>query len=134
MSIMEEVVGKIRYYAKSRAYHKKRRLEDAEWAQGQRDHVASYRLTKQGKWVESKNSARRRGHAWEFQEKGPFFAMLDMDCYYCGKKSCWGIDRKDSSGSYNYPNCVPCCTPCNTKKQAMDFDEFVLKHPRKTTN
>lgn len=36
-----------------------------------------------------------------------------------------GVDRKDSSKGYTSKNCVPCCTKCNSLKNATPYDNFL---------
>ena len=45
--------------------------------------------------------------------------LLNLPCKYCGTYENIGIDRVDSSDSYNYNNCVPCCFKCNIMKARL---------------
>lgn len=67
-----------------------------------------------------------------------FLNLIYQDCYYCGqvpeirnhdksvnKEKVNGIDRVDSSKSYTFDNCVPCCTMCNYMKQSYTQYDFL---------
>ena len=53
--------------------------------------------------------------------------ILDENCYYCGCKKAFGIDRIDSKKDYNKENCVPCCKVCNIMKNKFSIDLFLNK-------
>lgn len=48
-------------------------------------------------------------------------------CHYCGLPTDGGIDRVDSSGSYETGNCVPCCRNCNRIKFIHSPEKFVVR-------
>jgi len=66
------------------------------------------------------------------------YIKLSLDnCYYCdlaaednkymtkNKKSKSGIDRVDSSKSYEISNCVSCCKDCNYMKGLLSKEDFI---------
>lgn len=57
-------------------------------------------------------------------------------CFYCGDPVRWAkhlssgyaacnLDRKDNSLDYTAANCVVCCSPCNTMKSILQYDDFL---------
>lgn len=68
--------------------------------------------------------------------------LISKNCYYCNEPPkviphlnhnrialredfyMNGVDRVDSSKSYQIDNCVPCCKTCNMSKAQMSVDEF----------
>lgn len=68
-----------------------------------------------------------------------YIELVTSDCYYCGlapqqtpKGVCMapnlkrnGIDRKDNTQGYLFPNCVPCCSFCNREKRAQTVEQFL---------
>ena len=70
---------------------------------------------------------------------GEFRALTKQNCHYCGcaPYRVWkgrgggnyiynGVDRIDSSNTYESFNCVPCCWRCNFMKNEQSVDEFFL--------
>ena len=78
-----------------------------------------------------------------------FYSLSMKPCFYCGLESskliqdranekvngklmsdttvkCNGIDRIDSKEGYSKENCVPCCKFCNTAKNTMSVNDFLL--------
>lgn len=54
--------------------------------------------------------------------------FLSLPCEYCGRASS-GLDRKDSSMSYERENIVPCCTRCNMIKNSMPYEAWTALVP-----
>ena len=49
--------------------------------------------------------------------------MIKGDCYLCGCKMAWGIDRV-SNERYDYGQTLPCCSFCNTIKGQKSLTEL----------
>lgn len=72
--------------------------------------------------------------------KNDFKRLTKQNCKYCNtepkhlykKKNLNGgyvgngVDRLDSNKGYTYDNVVPCCKTCNTMKNTLSVEEFVL--------
>lgn len=74
-----------------------------------------------------KSSAKSRGLSFTITED-EFTHMVKTPCYYCGilqEKGFNGIDRVDSTKSYNKENCVGCCEMCNRMKCSLGPNIFV---------
>ncbi len=73
--------------------------------------------------------------------KEDFGTLILKECFYCGKKDSNttrrktkfqgelslqhnGVDRIDSSKSYDIANCVPCCRKCNHMKWDLSLDDW----------
>lgn len=57
-----------------------------------------------------------------------FNNIISNGCYYCGLESNinnGGVDRIDSSKSYNIDNCVSCCYICNLLKNEYSIESFI---------
>lgn len=52
-------------------------------------------------------------------------ALLNSNCYYCGKEKADGIDRIDSNKDYTIDNIVPCCGICNRMKNKFSLYLFL---------
>lgn len=52
-------------------------------------------------------------------------ALLNSNCYYCGKEGADGIDRIDSNKNYTIDNVVPCCGICNRMKNKFSLNLFL---------
>lgn len=55
--------------------------------------------------------------------------IFNQPCHYCGKTD-WhelGCDRIDNTLPHTPDNVVPCCTDCNNKRGAMEYDDFMKK-------
>jgi hypothetical protein len=60
--------------------------------------------------------------------KDDFTTIVKSPCYYCGiiqEKGFNGIDRLDSSSSYDIDNCVSCCEMCNMMKGCLGPNVFI---------
>lgn len=72
----------------------------------------------------------KRGAAVKNREfslsKERFTEIVIQDCLYCGKTASPinGIDRLINSVGYVEGNMAPCCSVCNYRKGACDFQEF----------
>lgn len=74
-----------------------------------------------------KKGAERRRIGF-YLSKEEFASFWQKDCYYCGVRiKTIGIDRRDSSGSYEIENTLPCCSQCNTMKWDMNTQDFINK-------
>ena len=84
-----------------------------------------------------KNAADDRNLSWELS-KAEFFAIIAMDCAYCGQVpnrvvkvsrngsfTRNGVDRKDNKIGYTLANVVPCCSYCNHAKKDHSYDDFI---------
>lgn len=56
-----------------------------------------------------------------------FSDIITNNCYYCGDITTMTVDRINSSGGYNFDNCISCCIYCNNIKAAMDLQSFMKK-------
>lgn len=55
-----------------------------------------------------------------------FKALLELPCYYCGRKlSLMSIDRVNSDKGYIRSNVVTSCVRCNGAKSDLTVDEFL---------
>lgn len=73
-----------------------------------------------------RSSANKKLIKWKLTAEEEDKLVLSK-CYYCGgtnKDSINGIDRLDSTGIYEYDNCVPCCKMCNQMKNSIDIETF----------
>ncbi len=92
-----------------------------------------------------KKNARNRGYEFRLTPE-EFFAMIELDCHYCGAKAdnpvrlknrsyslewqiageikCGGIDRQDNTKGYTIENCVPACAPCNYSKRDRPLSKW----------
>lgn len=86
-----------------------------------------------------KHTADRRGLDWSIDED-LFRKITKGDCFYCGSPPVHeyhanreyvnggylanGLDRIDSSGTYEEGNVVPCCKECNMAKGKMFVVDF----------
>jgi hypothetical protein len=88
------------------------------------------RLSVSGKILAVKENAVRRNINWEMTDEQAYNCITGP-CTYCNyldlDKVLNGIDRLDSSKSYSYDNCVPCCTHCNLMKGCYDPVTFVQR-------
>ena len=93
-----------------------------------------------------KRSAKRRGYSFGLTPE-QFSDFTTRDCLYCGQEpkntkfsydktitpsnreygtyTYNGIDRVDNSIGYEFDNCVPCCSICNTMKSALEQQDFL---------
>lgn len=78
-----------------------------------------------------RTDAAKRGLVFGLSE-GEFLEVVSQPCFYCdaapsriiggrynGAITCSGIDRVDNDVGYTLENCVPCCTKCNSIKNAI---------------
>lgn len=75
-----------------------------------------------------------------------FCKLVNSNCHYCGdssinqKNGLNGLDRIDSTISYELSNVVPCCYKCNTMKLDRTVMEFydhinkIIKHKQQIDN
>lgn len=89
-------------------------------------------------YVHYVNNAKQRKIEWELDEQD-FKHLITQNCYYCGAEpkqtltstykdkfeAINGIDRIDSSKSYNVNNCVSCCSTCNMMKGTLSKYNFL---------
>lgn len=71
-----------------------------------------------------RRNAKIRDIDWGLTDRAAL-KMLNGPCYYCGGSPSNGIDRKDSSKSYEESNCVSCCKTCNIAKYTKTVPEFI---------
>jgi hypothetical protein len=81
----------------------------------------------------TKRTAVRRKIAWQLSFE-QWLMIATEDCYYCGsppanKVSSFGftyngVDRVDSTGTYEMNNCVASCLTCNRAKSNKTQKEF----------
>lgn len=97
--------------------------------------------------LQYKRHAKDREIEWRL-DRDDVDRLVREPCHYCGiiggnlkkTKNCKdgfrhnGIDRIDSSRSYEADNVVPCCGSCNRAKGAMTRDEFVTLARRIATH
>lgn len=85
-----------------------------------------------------KQSARKRGYAWELTES-ECIELFQKNCFYCGCAPSLtignrrripdtfiynGIDRVDNDIHYIKSNVITCCKTCNVAKASLSQDEF----------
>lgn len=63
--------------------------------------------------------------AWELTDDQAVALMHKYQCVYCGFNGNIGIDRLDSTKSYNIDNVVPACHMCNITKNAFPLSTFL---------
>jgi translation initiation factor IF-1 len=54
-----------------------------------------------------------------------FSEIINKSCFYCNTENSRGVDRIDSSKSYQTDNCNPCCKTCNQMKNDLSHVEFL---------
>lgn len=84
-----------------------------------------------------------------FEISKDFFKTISKrNCHYCGQKPNSvahyngtngdyiynGIDRMDNNVGYTTNNCIPCCEECNRLKGSMDYQYFIDKIKKISTN
>jgi 5-methylcytosine-specific restriction endonuclease McrA len=55
--------------------------------------------------------------------------MRKLPCHYCGEPG-GTLDHKiprSKKGPTTPENCVPCCSPCNTFRKNMSYEEFLTR-------
>ena len=122
-------LDKVKEYRKE--YDKKRRLKDPhrntlivrQWRRNNPD---------KAKYAEIKNNARIRKIKFDltFNE---YLLFANKDCYYCGNKKQFGLDRINSNIGYSKNNVVTCCGQCNIAKGELNQKDFI-KHIKKIIN
>jgi len=76
------------------------------------------------KYILYKSSAKARNIEFNLSEE-QFKSFWQKPCNYCHSEiETIGIDRVDSSGSYEMDNCVPCCSYCNYMKNDLSTEAF----------
>jgi hypothetical protein len=79
-----------------------------------------YGTYRQYKW-----SAEHRGYAFLIT-LDDFKKITAEPCFFCGEsEQPRGIDRWDNKIGYEFPNCRPCCGPCNKFKSTRSGPDFV---------
>lgn len=53
-----------------------------------------------------------------------FIALIQEDCYYCGKHKANGIAKINNNEKYVKRNCVPCCKQCSRTKNILSQKDF----------
>jgi hypothetical protein len=72
-----------------------------------------------------KACAKSRNIIWNLDNEHAL-TLFESKCNYCNILIAYnGIDRIDSSKSYNKDNCVSCCKNCNFMKGIKSIDEFI---------
>ena len=80
------------------------------------------------KWIHFKCNAKRKNRNIKFElTKEEVQNLCESSCFYCNKKRCLGIDRKDNNKDYTIDNCVPCCGTCNRMKLDLPLKLFYLQ-------
>lgn len=122
---------------KTREYNKKNPEKAKIWDKRYRDKNKhkrrQYIKSLNGKFSSYKRGAKTRNLPFRLT-KEQFCNLLNKDCFYCGKKRAYGIDRSESSKGYLLTNCVPCCTVCNRMKWDKGLIFFVKQIKRIFTN
>ena len=77
-----------------------------------------------GQFNQYRKTARKRGLSFELS-KDDCSLFYNKTCSYCGDSFVGlGIDRVNNLVGYILPNCVTCCTKCNTMKMALTLNTF----------
>jgi len=85
---------------------------------------SKYGQTFNGRFSAYRSSAKARNIEFNLSEE-QFKSFWQKPCNYCHSEiETIGIDRVDSSGSYEMDNCVPCCTYCNYMKSDLSTEAF----------
>jgi len=88
---------------------------------------AAWRQTFNGRLLSYKKAAKKRNIEWELTDD-EFKTFWQQPCSYCGEEiETIGIDRIDNDKSYQFDNCTPCCTTCNTMKMTLSKTQFINK-------
>lgn len=78
----------------------------------------------QRKWNEYKRGADKRNIKWDLTWE-QFMHFWQKPCMWCGAPIPHiGLDRLNSSGSYEFSNIVSSCHACNKMKGTMTVEEF----------
>ncbi len=121
---------------RSRKYYKdninKYRLKAATYYKENKDRVLDYSRTPQGKFIEYKARAKRRGIEFNIS-RHLFSLIIKLPCHYCGANGT-GLDRVDNSCGYTIDNIVPCCNMCNRMKNDRNVKEFIDRCIRISNN
>jgi hypothetical protein len=84
-----------------------------------------WRVSPAGKLSQYKGNAKTRNIAWELTRK-EFESFWQEPCSYCGSEiETIGLDRIDSSQSYNIDNVVSCCSICNAMKLDHSYEKWI---------
>jgi 5-methylcytosine-specific restriction endonuclease McrA len=79
------------------------------------------------KWRRNKRGKRRKRSRIE---RYPWAVeMRKLPCHYCGEPG-GTVDHKiprSKKGLTTPENCVPCCSPCNTFRRNMPYEEFLIR-------
>ena len=98
--------------------------------------------------VVMQSNAKRRGHEWNLT-KEDVSALIQLECFYCGKSPSQiihpkslngvrvgydkanalkynGLDRLDNNIGYIRKNVVSCCGMCNWMKLDLSYEEFKM--------
>lgn len=131
---------------KSESYHRNKRLKgsyhphfakDEEWTfeEGRRRTYIAYKATVV--WKKRIWSANARFYADDSidgrrvttEEWKQILDDYNWKCAYCGTEKRIGVDHKipvGKGGKHLPENLVPACFPCNAKKAAKTYEEFVI--------
>ena len=86
----------------------------------------AYYKTPRRKWTIIRSVAKIRGINFSLPFELYETQLWGKPCHYCGCKiEITGLDRKDSSKGYSRDNVVPCCGPCNVKKNTKPYEQFI---------
>lgn len=70
-------------------------------------------------------SAKTRGLTFELSFE-QFSALVNSNCFYCGRAPRNGVDRVDNAKGYLPNNCVPSCHSCNVRKaRKVDYPQIL---------
>ena len=115
-------------------YKEKKRRTSKAWALYNKDRAANLHERPKNRFRNFINCAKRRNKEVTISFEEWTSLVMDKFCHYCqGKLPLKGsaLDRKDSSGSYNVENVVPCCTSCNSIRGAdnITYEEMLYIMP-----
>lgn len=130
-----------KYYIK---YREKKREENEEeylkhnaknmrnWCNKNKDHLSEWRTQNfTHRFWAIKQQAQKKGIIWNDNLTDELcYKMMTSNCFYCNyfpDKSLNGIDRINSSGSYEESNTVSCCKNCNFIKGSLDPKTFIKR-------
>lgn len=111
-------------------YLKKNAEAAKKWRDENKEHLAEWRTQNFNyRFKGIKQQAQKKCIIWNDDLTDTIgYEMMISECHYCGllsDKTLNGIDRMDSTDSYEKGNCVSCCKNCNFIKGSLDPSTFV---------
>lgn len=94
-----------------------------EWYENNKDKISvyqySHRRTPWRRWQSGQYQAKARNIEWNITFED-YVKLINQPCHYCQtsleKDAGCGLDRRNSSLTYELTNVLPCCGPCNNMR------------------